>query len=116
MCGNMKQRIEQRAAVPGMPGGGFTIIEVILVVLIIGIAAAVVVPMVSSAGGMQIRAAVNMVAADLEYAKSMAISRGQPYSVVFDKTTETYQRRGSGRHRDSAPGQEGIQLRDRFPE
>ena len=31
-----------------------------------------------------------MVAADLEYAKSMSISRGQKYAVVFDKNTETY--------------------------
>jgi prepilin-type N-terminal cleavage/methylation domain-containing protein len=72
-------------------GGGFTLLEVLMVVLIIGIAAGIVVPMMSSAGSMQIRAAVNMVAADLEYAKSMAVSRGQPYSVVFDKTTEKYQ-------------------------
>ncbi len=79
MCGNMKRRMKQRAALPGILRSGFTIIEVILVVLIIGIAAAVVVPMASSASGMQLRAAVNMVAADIEYAKSMAISRGQPY-------------------------------------
>lgn len=91
MCGNMKQKIAQRVSWPGIPAGGFTLIEVIMVVIIIGIAAAVVVPMMSSAGSMQIRAAVNLVAADLEYAKSMAISRGQFYSVVFNKTTETYQ-------------------------
>jgi prepilin-type N-terminal cleavage/methylation domain-containing protein len=87
----MKQRVAQRVALPGMPAGGFTLIEVILVVVIIGIAAGVVVPMMSSAGSMQIRAAANLIAADIEYAKSMAISRGQPYSVVFNKTTETYQ-------------------------
>jgi prepilin-type N-terminal cleavage/methylation domain-containing protein len=73
-----------------MPGGGFTLIEVILVVLIIGIAAAVVVPTMSSAGSMQLRSAANMVAADLEYAKSMAISRGQPYTVDFSPSTERY--------------------------
>jgi hypothetical protein len=32
----------------------------------------------------------NMVAADLEYAKSMAISRGQNYSVVFDQAADSY--------------------------
>lgn len=70
--------------------GGFTMIEIIVVVVILSIAAAMAVPMLSSAGTMQIRAAGNMVAADLEYAKSMAISRGQRYSVEFDKTAETY--------------------------
>jgi len=69
---------------------GFTMIELVIVMVILGIAAAIVVPMASSAGSMQVRAAVNMVAADLEYAKSMSISRGQRYSVVVDKATETY--------------------------
>ncbi len=70
---------------------GFTMIEIMIVVVIIAIAAMTVVPMMSSAGSMQIRSAANMIAADLEYAKSMAISRGQYFSVVFDDTTETYQ-------------------------
>jgi len=70
---------------------GFTLIELMVVIVILAIAAAVVVPMASSAGSMQLRAAANMVAADLEYAKSMAISRGQRYAVVFNATTEAYQ-------------------------
>jgi prepilin-type N-terminal cleavage/methylation domain-containing protein len=70
---------------------GFTLIEILIVVVIIAIAAMIVVPMMSSAASLQIRAAANMVAADLEYAKSLAISRGQPISVVFDKTTKSYQ-------------------------
>lgn len=70
---------------------GFTMIEVLIVVVILAIAAAVAVPMMSSAGSTQVRAAASMVAADLEYAKSMAISRGQNYSVVFDEANETYQ-------------------------
>ena len=70
---------------------GFTVIEILIVVVIIGIAAMVVIPLAGSAASMQIRSAANMIAADLEYAKSMAISRGQNFSVLFDKTTETYQ-------------------------
>jgi len=70
--------------------GGFTMIEIIIVIVIISIAALAAVPMMSSAASLQIRSAANMIAADLEYAKSMAISRGQNYSVVFDKNTESY--------------------------
>jgi len=69
---------------------GFTIIEILIVVVLIGIAAMIAVPMMSSAATMQIRSAANMIAADLEYAKSMAISRGQNFSVVFDKNAESY--------------------------
>ena len=70
---------------------GFTLIEVIVVIVIISIAAAMVVPMMSSADDIQLRSAANKLAADLEYAKSMAISRGQSYTVVFDATAESYQ-------------------------
>ena len=74
---------------------GFTLVELMIVIIILGIAAAVAVPMMSSAASMQIRAAGNIVAADLEYAKSMAISRGQMYWVVFDATNESYDLRDS---------------------
>ena len=70
---------------------GFTMIEIIIVAVIITIAAMVAIPMMTSAASMQIRSAANMIAADLEYAKSMAISRQKMYAVVFDKSTESYQ-------------------------
>ena len=70
--------------------GGFTTIELLVVVVIMAIAALTVVPMMTSASGMQLRSAANMIMADLEYAKSMAISRGQNFSVVFDENAESY--------------------------
>jgi len=69
---------------------GFTLVELIIVIVIISIAALTAIPMMSSAASVQIRSAANMLTADLEYAKSMSISRGQNYSVVFDKNTESY--------------------------
>lgn len=70
--------------------GGFTLVELLIVIAIIAIAAFTAIPMMSSAASVQIRSAANMLTADLEYAKSMAISRAQNYSVVFDKNTESY--------------------------
>jgi prepilin-type N-terminal cleavage/methylation domain-containing protein len=69
---------------------GFTLVELLIVVAIISIAALTAIPMMSSAASMQIRSAANMLTADLEYAKSMAISRAQIYSVVFDAGADSY--------------------------
>lgn len=70
--------------------GGFTLVEIIIVVAVILIAAMLALPMFSSAGDMQARSAANMIMADIEYAKSMAIARGQNYSVVFNTANESY--------------------------
>jgi prepilin-type N-terminal cleavage/methylation domain-containing protein len=71
-------------------GGGFTLVEILIVVVILGITAMMVIPMIGSAGQMQLRSAVNMISADMEYAKSLAISRGQTFSVVFNESNESY--------------------------
>ena len=63
---------------------GFTIIEIIVVIIVISIAAMLAVPMFSSAADMQTRSVANMITADIEYAKSLAVSTQNDYSVVFD--------------------------------
>ena len=68
----------------------FTFIEILIVIVILAITAMMAVPMIGSADTMQIRSAANIIAADLEYAKSMAISRQKMYSVVFDASHESY--------------------------
>ncbi|MFA6186951.1 MAG: GspH/FimT family protein [Phycisphaerae bacterium] len=73
----------------------FTLVEVIIVVIIVGIIAAIAVPMYTSAASVQLSAAANMVASDLEYAKSMAISTGKTYQVVFDTAAESYSLKNS---------------------
>ncbi len=74
---------------------GFTLIEIVVVVVILMIVALMAVPMFSSAADIQLKAAANMIAADLEYAKSMAISRQQRYSVVFNSAADSYEVRDS---------------------
>lgn len=70
---------------------GFTLVEIIIVVVILSIAALMAIPVVSSAADIQVRSAANRIAADLDYAKSMAITHQQAYSVVFDASSESYQ-------------------------
>ena len=71
-------------------GRGFTLVEVIIVVVILSIAAMMAIPMMSSAGSVQIRSAAEAIAADLEYAKSMAISHQQNYGIIFDPGNNKY--------------------------
>ena len=75
----------------GMQKNAFTFIELIVVMVILSIAALLAIPMISSAADVQLRSAANMIAADLDYAKSMAISTQQNYSVVFDPANEKYE-------------------------
>ena len=82
------------AAKAGCATCGFTLIEILIVIVILAIAAMTAIPMMGSAASVQIRSAGNMIAADLEYAKSLAISRGQSFWVVFDEVAESYRIEG----------------------
>ena len=68
----------------------FTLFELMIVVVIIGIAGLLAVPMISSGADFQIRSAANIIAADLEYAKSLAITNQENISIVYDDSNETY--------------------------
>lgn len=70
---------------------GFTLVEIIVVIVIIGIVALMAVPMLGSAASFQVSSAANVVAADLEYARNMAISRQKNYAVFFDAANDSYE-------------------------
>ncbi len=71
--------------------GGFTLVEMMMVLIILSIAAAIAIPFATSGSSTQLKSAANIISTDLEYAKSMAISRGQEYKAVFDAGSESYQ-------------------------
>lgn len=73
----------------GHNNSGMSLIEIIVVMMILAMVAMLAVPMISSAGSVQIRSAANLISADLEYAKNMSISTGQNYSIVFE-TNHSY--------------------------
>ena len=69
----------------------FTLVEILIVVVIMGIAGALVVPQLSNAGQMTIQAAARMAIADVLYAQGEAVARQSVYKVVFDVDGNSYQ-------------------------
>lgn len=69
---------------------GFTLIEVLIVVAIIGLAGAIVVPAIGRMGSLQIQAASRIVIADLIYAQNEAIAHQSVRKLVFDAATGSY--------------------------
>ena len=70
--------------------GGFTLVEILMVVVILGIAAACVVPQLSSRDDLKTAAAARVVMADLIYAQNRAISVQQTQFVAFDVAAKRY--------------------------
>jgi len=70
---------------------GFTLIEIIVTIVILAVAALVAIPVFSTGADMQVRSAANKIAADLDYAKGLAVTHQENYTVVFDPSTESYQ-------------------------
>jgi type II secretion system protein H len=70
--------------------GGFTLIEILMVVLILGIASAIVAPQLGSRSDIKVRAAARLLVADLMYAQNTAISQQKWMYVRFDAAGEKY--------------------------
>jgi prepilin-type N-terminal cleavage/methylation domain-containing protein len=80
----MRHRIIKSRLRRPLPSG-FTLIEVLVTLVCLAIAAAVVLPTVSDNSGDRLRGAAQMLAADLEYAQSESMSHGaDPRLFIVD--------------------------------
>lgn len=70
--------------------GGFSLVEVLIMVLVIGIAATVVVPLIGSTDYSITRAGARRVASDMQYAQDTAIATQKDITVTFDVDSESY--------------------------
>jgi prepilin-type N-terminal cleavage/methylation domain-containing protein len=61
----------------------FTLIEILCVVVILGIASAIVIPQIGSRDDLNVATAARAVMADLIYAQNLAIAKQKPYYVRF---------------------------------
>ena len=69
---------------------GFTLVEILTVVLILGIASAIIAPQIGSRGDLKARAAARVLVSDLIYAQNVAIAQQKWMYVKFDAANETY--------------------------
>ena len=69
---------------------GFTLVEVLIVVVIIGIAGAIVVPNMLQGGQLGLQGAVRMVIADAVYAQNEAIAHQANRRIQFDLANNRY--------------------------
>lgn len=69
---------------------GFTLVEMLVVLLILSIAAALVVPQALRTSSLAAQSAARLVMADLEYAQNQAIVTQSPVTVSFDLLGNSY--------------------------
>lgn len=69
---------------------GYTLVEVLVIVTIMGIAAAVVVPQMLAAGTLGVQAAARIIISDILFAQNDAIAQQRNRRVIFDPANERY--------------------------
>ena len=75
---------------------GYTLVEMLMVVLIVSIVATVAIPAMSSAPASGLKSAGRVFASDLRLASELAVQYGTEYTVDFDVTRNRYQLRHTG--------------------
>lgn len=74
-------RIERPRA--ARAAGGFTLVEILVVVVILGIAGAIIVPQMGTRDDLRVAAAARLVMSDLSYAQNRAIAQQKKHYVRF---------------------------------
>jgi prepilin-type N-terminal cleavage/methylation domain-containing protein len=68
----------------------YTLIEVLLVITMLGIAGALVVPSLSSTEVLRVQASVRTIVGDINFAQSEALAHQRPHAIVFDLDANRY--------------------------
>ena len=72
------------------PCHGYTLIEVLLVIVLMGLASALVVPSLGTTDVLRVQAAVRTIVSDLNFAQSDALARQRGRAIVFDIPHNSY--------------------------
>jgi prepilin-type N-terminal cleavage/methylation domain-containing protein len=88
---SISQRLMPSRAVRARTGSrGFTLVEILAVVVILGIASAIIIPNMGTRDDLRTAAGARQLVADLIYAQNQAITTGKMVYVKFDTTNNQY--------------------------
>lgn len=85
-----RRRADDRGAVARGARCGFTLVEILMVVAVVAVLAAVLMPSSETAYVDQLRATAEIVRTDLAYARSLAVANNSHYRVSFDVDENRY--------------------------
>jgi prepilin-type N-terminal cleavage/methylation domain-containing protein len=75
---------------------GFTLVEILAVVVILGIASAIIIPQIGSRDDLKLKSAARMIVSDLMYAQNLAIATQRNQYVIFTATGYTIESSANG--------------------
>ena len=86
----LARSVRQHSARVRCRGGGFTLAEILAVIVILGIASAIIVPQIGTRDDMRAAAGARTVIADLIFAQNQAITTGKRVYIKFDVANNRY--------------------------
>ena len=69
---------------------GFTLIELVMIIVILGILALTAVPKATTTSSIRLQAACQKIASDLRYAQEMSMAQQVRFGISFDPVNESY--------------------------
>lgn len=72
------------------PNRGYTLVEMLIVLVLLGLASAVVIPQIGSTDVLRVQAAVRTLVSDINFVQSDALARQEARAIVFDPGLEVY--------------------------
>ena len=76
---------------PGLRARAYTLIEMLIVIVMLGIASALVIPSLQSTDSLRVQSTVRAIISDINFAQSDALARQQGRAIIFDVTNNRYQ-------------------------
>ncbi len=74
----------------GLVYRAFTLVEILVVLVLLGFAAALVIPNMTDTSDLQAKSAARMVQEDLQYAQDLAVTTQVNVKVIFDSQAKSY--------------------------